>query len=375
MKQNKQAGLSLIELMVAITIGAMLLAGAISLLVNNKRIYRNQNEMGRMQENSRFSMDKLITDIRTAGYKGCSHDQDATYNTAAEQDGSASSTKAGSNTADIGGKGAAEASTTTMNRSLFSKDIEGSESGGNWYPSDVANPFTTYGDSITLRYYRGQALQPVAPFMNSTDDPIYIDMPVGYTFEEDDVITISNCNGSDLFRISAPTPFDSQPDGTPDQLVLNHALVNSSGDPSNTHINLSQIYTSDSNATINSLVAKRYFVGDSTFGSGRSLFYAESNDPADAVEMVEGVDTMEILYGVDWEPETVAGSPPLDGYYTAAQVKDLVVSPVLTPDATNPWDRVLTVRITVTFSAVDENALSPEARSMTTTVILRNRSS
>ena len=64
-------GLSLVELMVAITIGAILLGGAVTLFVNNRDTYKTTNELSRLQETARYALDMMVKDIRMAGYFGC----------------------------------------------------------------------------------------------------------------------------------------------------------------------------------------------------------------------------------------------------------------------------------------------------------------
>jgi len=369
---KNQKGLSLIELMVAITIGAMLLAGAVTLLVNNKRIYKTQDAMARMQENSRFALDRLISDIRIAGYKGCSHDYLSIYNHVDDGTGESSAGKGSTGIANYGGRTGLD-DTDKIDNALFSTDIEGSEGGNAWLPSTRANIYTMYGDGITLRYFRGQDLTIVAPDMVDPDDPIYLNKPVGFTINEDDIVTISNCNGADIFKVSADPAFDSNSDGSINdadtEIVLTHAIKNSANENVNTSANLSQAYTSsaDDNVTINSVVTRRYFVGDGD--KGTSLFVAETDVLADAIEMVEGVDSMNIEYGVNTDAD-----PALEGYYNATAVNALTITPTTVP-ATNPWDRVVSVRITLTFSAIDrDDSANPDARTMTTTVKLRNRS-
>jgi type IV pilus assembly protein PilW len=68
---NRLAGLSLIELLVAIALGGLLMGGAISLFVNNRATYEVTNDMARLQENARFALQILTQDIRMAGYTGC----------------------------------------------------------------------------------------------------------------------------------------------------------------------------------------------------------------------------------------------------------------------------------------------------------------
>src|SRR5690554_297887 len=65
-----QSGLSLIELMIAITLGLFLLAGVINLFVASRQSYQTQEALARMQEAGRFSMDFITQDLRRAGYWG-----------------------------------------------------------------------------------------------------------------------------------------------------------------------------------------------------------------------------------------------------------------------------------------------------------------
>lgn len=66
--RRQQQGLTLIEIMVALLIGAFLLAGVIQIFIVNKQTYRVQENLSRMQENGRFAIDYLNRYIRLAGY-------------------------------------------------------------------------------------------------------------------------------------------------------------------------------------------------------------------------------------------------------------------------------------------------------------------
>jgi len=66
--RGRQWGLTLIEIMVALLIGAFLLAGVIQIFIVNKQTYRVQENLSRMQENGRFAMDYLSRYVRLAGY-------------------------------------------------------------------------------------------------------------------------------------------------------------------------------------------------------------------------------------------------------------------------------------------------------------------
>lgn len=54
-------------------IGLLLLGGLITLMVNSKKNYAQQDYNARLQENARFAMQFLSYDIRMAGYFGCSN--------------------------------------------------------------------------------------------------------------------------------------------------------------------------------------------------------------------------------------------------------------------------------------------------------------
>lgn len=65
---GKQKGMSLMELMVALTIGSLLMVGVGQIFMSNKRSSDMQNGMGKLQENARFALDILAENITMAGY-------------------------------------------------------------------------------------------------------------------------------------------------------------------------------------------------------------------------------------------------------------------------------------------------------------------
>jgi type IV pilus assembly protein PilW len=66
-----QTGMTLIEIMIALLIGAFLLGGVLQIFIGSKQTYRMQQNLSRLQENGRFAMSFLAKDIRMAGYWGC----------------------------------------------------------------------------------------------------------------------------------------------------------------------------------------------------------------------------------------------------------------------------------------------------------------
>lgn len=67
----KQLGLSLVELMVAVLIGLIILAGVVQVLVSSKSTFLAQEDVAFIQENARYAMDVIGRDLRNAGSMGC----------------------------------------------------------------------------------------------------------------------------------------------------------------------------------------------------------------------------------------------------------------------------------------------------------------
>ena len=63
-------GLTLIELLVALAIGSFLLIGAVTVFLQSSATFRTSNAIGRLQEDARYALDELASDIRMAGYFG-----------------------------------------------------------------------------------------------------------------------------------------------------------------------------------------------------------------------------------------------------------------------------------------------------------------
>jgi type IV pilus assembly protein PilW len=64
-------GFSLLELMVAMAISLMLLMGVVALFVSSRASYETTERLSRIQENGRYALDQMMSDIRYAGFQGC----------------------------------------------------------------------------------------------------------------------------------------------------------------------------------------------------------------------------------------------------------------------------------------------------------------
>lgn len=67
---ERQSGLSLVELMVALMIGVVLLLGLIQIFGASRAAFASAEGMSRVQENARFAVDILRNDLRMAGHMG-----------------------------------------------------------------------------------------------------------------------------------------------------------------------------------------------------------------------------------------------------------------------------------------------------------------
>jgi type IV pilus assembly protein PilW len=79
-------GLSMIELMVALTIGVILLAGAVTVYMQSRNTYRTNDAASRMQEVARYALDVIAPDVRLAGFWGLTNRPDSFTNGAGTVD-------------------------------------------------------------------------------------------------------------------------------------------------------------------------------------------------------------------------------------------------------------------------------------------------
>jgi len=74
---HRQSGLSLVELLIALTIGLLLLAGLTLIFVNSSEANRELQKTAQQIENGRYAMDIITQDLHHAGYYGHFYDMSA----------------------------------------------------------------------------------------------------------------------------------------------------------------------------------------------------------------------------------------------------------------------------------------------------------
>lgn len=67
---HRQQGLSLVELMIAVTLGLIVLTAILAVFSQNSRSFRQTETVARMQDSARFALDSLARDLSMAGYYG-----------------------------------------------------------------------------------------------------------------------------------------------------------------------------------------------------------------------------------------------------------------------------------------------------------------
>lgn len=313
-----QSGLTMIEILIALVLGVMLLGGTISMFIANKRIYNEQENMSRLQENARFALEILMRDIRMAGYTGCSNDISNVENHI-------------------------ENAGNDDNLFNFSNAVEGSEDGSNWKPSDSTEAIAAMlpnTDGISIRYLEDTGLEIEPPFMNTNSAALHVNTDNGLS--QGMIVGVADCDSADVFSIS-----NANPDGSG---TVDHNTGTNDNGPKNATKNLQKKYLGD--ATIVRFVSRRYIIRNNANGQPALYRYQYDQDIGDSdgdgntteflltpQELIEGVENMQLLYGVDTSGDRVA-----DTYLDGANVT-----------AAGAWTNVVSVRLALLFRTINEN--------------------
>ncbi|HXH71466.1 MAG TPA: PilW family protein [Mariprofundaceae bacterium] len=337
-----QRGFSLIELLVAMAIGMVFMAAVVRVYVSTGDAYRKMEGVAAVQNDGRFIINFLQNIIMSAGYRGCA------------------------------------ASGSVLNNRLngsatyaydFSVPLDGNESTGvgTWSPAlDPALASALSGsDVITVRGVNDYPVSVTAQMASLTSD---LTVNALNNFSSGTILMVSDCAGNvDVFQ---KTNSFSAAAAT----SISHAAGGAG--PGNSSGTLATTY--GTSAAVAPVSTTGIFVAVSPTTGINSLYVIQpSSFGTTATQLVEGVDGMQILYGV----ATVAGSNTATQYMPADAVT-----------AAGAWDNVMTVRVAVLVSSPNASTRTPdtriynvlgvnygpfgdfrERRVFTTTVTLRNR--
>lgn len=304
-----QRGFSLIELMVAMTLSLILLAGALSILYSSKVTFSENDRLARLQEAGRTVVELILRDARATGFRGCGRPLDASYFSNALADSNLLA--------------------WNMGQSVYGFD----GIGANWTPALDASIVDASPDSdvIVLRTTREgtPSFQLDTPVLNETD-PLQIIRGANVTVPAGTTMVINDCRGTSAFAVSAFIPVDST------HATIQHVAGAAPGNASN---GLSRGFTQDARVSFIDTVV--YYVRDG--GNGPALWRKIGN--ADPQPLIPGVENIQIKYGVDTDADLRA-----DRYDTANQV-----------DAANNWNNVISLTIAVLLRSEDETNLEKDA--------------
>lgn len=382
---RRAAGLSLVELMVAMLIGIILVLGMVQVFAASRAAYSLSEGMGRVQENGRFALDFLQRDIRMAGHFGCVNDQAHMRNAPV----SLATTFAAHPGLDfLSSIQGYEANGTAPGDELDIPDVLAT--GGNDYdpalPAEIAAATANRvdgSDILVLRFLAPEGV-PVTAIGGTPDTPIFSFDPARWEIlrsgvENPGLFGVADCLNSVVFQAAAVNAGA----GT---------VSAGSASPINAAPAFTKLFTAGQ-ANLHRAESVVYYIGvtDGRPSLYRVRFTAAPNGGLDtqSQELLEGVENMQLLYGQDRQLDP--DEPPtgfIDRQLDAGGVEASVATPA------DAWRRVGAVQLgllavspqrAVSAQAEDANRLNALGVEYTTpddgryravyqsTVALRNR--
>ncbi len=311
---KSQTGMSIVELMVAILISMILLAGVIQVYISSKQSYRINDETARIQESIRFSSSYLNKDIRMAGYLGCYSESTRLANTL--NNGSTSWI------IDI------------------STPLRGYEGGVSTFPSEISGALSGTDAIVVLRGDTDD--QYVVSKHNANAASIHL--TANHNLKKGEILLITDCEQASLFQQTNTNNNNtiSVVDHNTGNTVTPGNCTKSLGSlvPYSDCTDTSQTfkYSFGGDAALMRLSSSAYYIANN--GNGvpslyrRKLVNGTSTTTTlttTAEELVEGIENMQIEYGVD----TDATKDGIPNRYATANVID----------STYDWADVTSVRI------------------------------
>lgn len=318
---GRQLGLTLVEIMVAMTISLILLAGVGQIYLSSKQTYRVHDGVSRIQENGRFAIEFLANDLRMADFWGCV------------------SSATNVNNDVIGGGGI----------DIGIGGISGTDNDG-----------YNNSDSIILQGAYGSGIVVEPPFMNTNAAALHISTQNGLA--QGDIVLVSDCQQGDVFQISNANPNTA---GT-----AAHNTGNAVS-PGNATGNLTKTYAGD--AQIYHVRRVTYTVAAGSNNGEPALF---RNNGITNLELADGVENMQIEYGEDTDAPGSVGFGTANYYVPLPNVTDMerVVSIRISLLMRSHTDNLAPEAQTYTYNGTTTTAADRRIRQVyTTTIAVRNR--
>lgn len=299
--------MTLIELMVALAISLFLLMGVIQIFIGNKLTYRVQENLSRMQEDGRNAVELLNREIRMANYRGCAGPK-------AHAKKNLLKTPSGfywDLLSDSPVQGFNSTGTSSWSPSLDSS-LTGVASGTDVLA--VRGPDTTNSGFIISQ-------------ADSTADLVVNNINANLNLSPNDIVMVSDCSNVVVFQVTNSTAISGNP------VTIEHGTAGNN--PGNSTTDLGKVFAG---AQMTKVSTKSYYIG--TGSSGQPALFRRT--PNGTQELVEGVENMQVVYGVDDD-----NNGTIDSYSDAIT------------DATT-WPRVRSIQIRLLMRSLDDN-LTPQA--------------
>jgi type IV pilus assembly protein PilW len=310
------AGMSLVELMIALTLGLLLVAAVGWVYFGTVRTYRAHDALSRMQEGARYAFEQIGKDVRMTGVAGCPF-----------------STREN-----------VVATNTDWYKNLFEQPLIAVEEDGLPGETEFSDALRVLRADVSREYVVQNHNEPGALFT----------LTAAHNIDSGDLMVATDCDHAVVFQTPAAA-------GT----TVSHAL---GGVPGNTVAALGgggAARTYPPGSRLYRLSAATYYVDENPVGEP-SLFRVRpmgATATPTAEELIEGIEDLQVSFGVDTDavPDGQANfvDPDADGdpYLRSDQVDTATVPGATTAER---WSRVVSVRISLLLRSTDDRVVPTE---------------
>lgn len=246
---KRQAGVSLVELMIAMVLGLVVLLGVTQVYSHTKDLYIYTEGFARVQENGLMAMHWIRQEGQRAGWVGCAPTTVVNHlNNPGDYLPGGGFLRGHAYTG--GGGSALSDWTPPLVAAMFDAgDVE---------------PFT---DVVVITRATEGFTRVDTPFMTSTSAALHIEQP--NNLQRFDIVMVTDCLSADIFQVTAP--------GDPDQAgTVVHSTGSVQQGPGNATGDLSKVY--GSGARIVKLMTRAFFIGRLSPGGQPNLYMMDLDD-------------------------------------------------------------------------------------------------
>lgn len=299
-------GFGVIELMVAMTLSLVLLGGVIGLFASSRKSYESNEHLARIQENGRFALEEIAREIRSAGYLGCAKESTFT------------------NTLSLG-----------ANRLLwdFQFAVQGFQSTGTaWSPALdttlVPAAAAVNSDVLVIRAPDPDfGVKRVTTLMATPSDALVVAPAMPAYVAHQNPLLVTDCSAVSIFEVT------SYGAGVINHVTSSQGAAITDGVASSGNTGPSLGYAFQEGSLVIPVRTTIYYVRASITTEGNSMWRRVGRNPPE--EIVEGIDSMQVLFGVDTDANRV-----VDTYVPANSVTD--------------WGAIVSVRVGLLVRSVEQ---------------------